>query len=95
MNIYDLKNKDLIKVNNEFKKTAFGARAKFFSISTLIALIITLMAILVYASIQEDVKAVVSLGYQVIPGVIGLTCIAQLQYGRMLREYYEAKKNNK
>ena len=86
MDIYKLKNIELIKVQTEFKKTAFGKRAKTFSIMPLFVHLFFL--ILFYFSKNTITEALYISGAFI--SLIGL-CVTQLIYGNMLKDYINKK----
>ena len=88
MNIYSLKNKELVKLQKEFKQTAFGKRAKMLSMLPTIFFIGFSIAVAI-GLINGEISQGEWLGY-IISG-IG-SCIAQLMYGNMLKDYINAKK---
>ena len=90
MNIYSLKNSELVKLQKEFKKTAFGRRAKNLSMLPTIFFIGYSVAIAI-SLIRGEVAQEQWIAY-VISG-IG-SCIAQLIYGNMLKDYINAKKED-
>lgn len=88
MNIYSLKNEELVKLQKEFKKTAFGRRAKMLSVLPTIFFIGFSIAVAIGITTGE-ISQGEWLGY-IISG-IG-SSIAQLMYGNMLKDYINAKK---
>ena len=87
MNIYSLKNKELMKLHNEFNKTAFGRRAKIFS---MIPMVLCVIFILFYTFLPSESLYT---RFGVIISLIG-TSITQLIYGNMLKDYINAKKED-
>jgi len=88
MNIYSLKNKELVNLQKEFKKTAFGRRAKMLSILPTIFFIGFSIDIAIGMTTGE-ISQGEWFGY-IVSG-IG-SCIAQLMYGNMLKDYINTKK---
>lgn len=91
-NTYELKNIEVMNIHNEFNKTGFGWRAKFFSIGPLFIGILFLIAGFIFFGIYENIEAglICALGAGI--SYIGL-CITQLQYGSLLKEYIDSKNN--
>ena len=86
MNIYTLKDKELRKLHNEFNKTAFGKRAKVFSMLPAFSLIITI--------VEDLVNNGGTLYTCFILLNLALLGVTQLIYGNMLKDYINSKKDN-
>jgi len=90
MNIYSLKNKELVKLQKEFKKTAFGRRAKMLSMLPTIFFMGFAIAVAI-GLVKGEISQGELLGY-IVSG-IG-SCIVQLMYGNMLKDYINSKKED-
>lgn len=88
--MYNLNNEEVMKVQKEFSKTSFGARAKVVSILPLI-LAITMGVIFGKYLSDDDVTNYLLSALGFIISMVGF-CIAQLQYGNMLINYVNSKK---
>lgn len=86
MNIYNMDNKELRNLHDEFNKTAFGKRAKLFSLVALVGAVLSLL----FAVNGEDA---------ILFNFFLLNCaflaVTQLQYGNMLKDYALSKKDKK
>lgn len=92
MNAFKLKNKEVVKMHDEFNKTNFGARAYFFSICPMIIGLIFLIASVSFYYFYDRLSGIIcALGFGLSYLIL---CITQLQYGKMLRDYIESKKDN-
>lgn len=91
MKSHQLKNEDLVKKADEFSKTPFGHRAKAFSLIPfcLSALCFLIFIILDFVGEVQIIAAISALGCIV---SFSIGCIAQLQYGNMLKDYIESNK---
>lgn len=88
MKIYNLKNRELIKLHKEFNKTSFGKRAKIFS--TLPLFVFILLAIFYCFATEELLSNIrISLIISLIGG-----CISQLMYGNMLKDFIDQKNDS-
>ena len=90
MNIYSLKNKELVNLQKEFKKTAFGRRAKMLSMLPTI-FFMGFSIVIAIGIITGEISLEQWIGY-IVSG-IG-SCIAQLMYGNMLKDYINSKKED-
>ena len=86
MNIYNMTDKEVCDMHDEFNKTAFGKRAKFFSILPLIGVIISL-----FFAINGE-EAVLFNFFLV---NCAFAAVTQMQYGSMLKDYVSSKKDKK
>ena len=84
-----MKNTELMKQQHEFTKTAFGIRAKIFSIIPLLIAIILFVMASTTPEGKGEIEAIYYIGCSL--AAIG-ECITQLQYGRMVNEYIKSKK---
>ena len=89
MNIYKLKINEVNELHNEFSKTDFGRRAKVFSMLPFVGAIVSLI-LLVVEDIMKD-GSYLFLGLTFLN--ISLLAISQLQYGNMLKDYAQSKKD--
>lgn len=89
MNIYKLKTNEVNELHNEFSKTDFGRRAKFFSMLPFVGAIVSLI-LFVVEDIMKD-GSYLFLGLTFLN--ISLLAISQLQYGNMLKDYAQSKKD--
>ena len=90
MNIYSLKNKELVNLQKEFKKTAFGKRAKIWSSVPVLFMIVFAFgfsASIIRDSISNELRLCFVIS------IVG-SCIAQLMYGNMLKDYINSKKED-
>ena len=89
MNIYKLKSDEVHKLHNEFNKTDFGRRAKIFAMLPLWGAVASLI-LFVIEDIAKD-------GGYLFLGLVFLNMalfgISQLQYGNMLKDYAQSKKD--
>ena len=90
MNIYSLKNKELVNLQKEFKKTVFGRRAKMLSMLPTI-FFMGFSIVIAIGIITGEISLEQWIGY-IVSG-IG-SSIAQLMYGNMLKDYINAKKED-
>ena len=86
MNIYNMSDKEIRDLHDDFNKTAFGKRAKIFSIVPLIGAIISL-----FMAINGE-EAVLFNFFLV---NCAFAAVTQMQYGAMLKEYASSKKDKK
>lgn len=89
MNIYKLKINEVNELHNEFSKTDFGRRAKVFSMLPFVGAIVSLI-LFVVEDIMKD-GSYLFLGLTFLN--ISLLAISQLQYGNMLKDYAQSKKD--
>ena len=89
MNIYKLKTNEVNELHNEFSKTDFGRRAKVFSMLPFVGAIVSLI-LFVVEDIMKD-GSYLFLGLTFLN--ISLLAISQLQYGNMLKDYAQSKKD--
>lgn len=90
MNIYSLKDSELVKLQNEFKKTAFGRRAKMLSMIPALFFIGFSIAVAINMITGEILKEQ-WVGF-IASGMIH--SIVQLMYGNMLKDYINSKKED-
>ena len=81
MELYKLSTWQVMKLDWEFIKTSFGRRAKLFSMAPAIVFIILFIRAIRGYDVNSTNLALLFLG----------TCIAQLQYGNMLKSYFSSK----
>lgn len=80
MKIYKLSTWQIMKFDWKFAKTNFGRRAKLFSFAPTIVFLILFIKDIYGYDINSTNLALLFLG----------TCIAQLQYGNMLKSYIDS-----
>lgn len=83
--MYNLNDKELRKLHNEFNKTTFGRRAKIFSMLPAVSLIFTIVEDLVNEG-GTICTCFILLNF-------ALLGISQLIYGNMLKDYIHDKKD--
>ena len=91
MNIYKLKNNEVQELHNEFNKTNFGRRAKLISMLPLIGVIVSSILFVVEDIIKDGSYLFFGLTFL----NMSLFAISQLQYGNMLKDYAQSKKDIK
>lgn len=93
MNVYKLNNKELQKYSKEFNKTPFGFKVRVFSMLpiciAIIFLLVTIINYIIYQTGLDD--PILTFSYF----SILISCVAQLQYGRYLKDYIELQKKSK
>lgn len=77
MELYNLKFRELMKLNMKFAKTQFGRRACLFALLPYIVFVIYLIRVIITGDFNSTNMILLLTG----------SCIAQLQYGNMLKEY--------
>ena len=85
MNIYKMKSKEVHKLHNEFNKTDFGRKVKIFSMLPAVSLIFTIIF-----ALANDGNTICTCFILLNLALLGIT---QLQYGNMLKEYVQSKKD--
>lgn len=89
MNIYKLKTDEVHKLHNEFNKTDFGRRANAFAMLPLVGAVVSLVLFVV-----EDILKDGSYLFLVLTFLnMSFLAISQLQYGNMLKDYAQSKKD--
>ena len=89
MNIYKLKINEVNELHNEFSKTDFGRRAKVFSMLPFVGAIVSLILFVVEDIMKDGSYLLLGLTFL----NISLLAISQLQYGNMLKDYAQSKKD--
>lgn len=89
MNIYKLTNEELTALHNEFNSTAYGKKAKFFSLVPIAGIVISLILFLV-GDVDYDSKHFLIDFMFINLSLLGVT---QLQYGNMLKDFAKTKEN--
>lgn len=82
MELYNLKFKELMKLNREFVKTQFGKRARIFSLLPSMVFAIYMVRAMITSDFNSTNMILLFLG----------ACITQFQYGNMLKDYIKSKK---
>lgn len=85
MDIYKMKSKEVHKLHNEFNKTDFGKRAKIFSMLPAVSLLITIIY-----DLANKGGIICACFIFLNLAILGIT---QLQYGNMLKDYAQSKKD--
>lgn len=86
-------NGDLMKKQREFTKTSFGIRAKTFAIFPMFVAIAFFVAALLTKDLEDSLVStlyVMGFGFSLIG-----TCIAQLLYARLLKDFITDEKKKK
>lgn len=86
MNIYNMTDKEVRDLHDEFNKTGFGRRAKIFSVLPLICAVISLLI----AINGED-----SVLFNFFLINCAFAAVTQMQYGNMLKDFTSSKKDKK
>ena len=101
--IYELNNEEISRLSKEFNNTKYGRIARLWSLTIPVSIIVVnyfiFMVLVVINAISESFNAG-SYGFDYIPLYLPWLCISvafvglgisQMQYGKMLKEYYELK----
>lgn len=86
MNIFELGNKEVRDLHDEFNKTSFGRRAKIFSVLPLVGAVISLF-------LAVSGEEAVLFNFFLIN--CAFTAVTQMQYGSMLKDFANSKKDKK
>ena len=85
-----MKDSELIKLQFEFARTPFDIRAKVFSIIPLLLFLYFIVSFFASrgGSMEQELRFILLTNACI--SLVG-TCIAQLQYGKMLNDYINAR----
>ena len=89
MNIYKLRTKEVHELHNEFNKTDFGRRAKIFAMVPEVGAVVSLILFVIEDVMKDDGYLFLGLTFL----NMSLLAISQLQYGNMLKDYAQSKKD--
>lgn len=89
MNIYKLKSDEVHNLHNEFNKTDFGRRAKAFAMMPLVGAIVCFLLFVIEDILKDGSYLFLGLTFL----NMSLLGISQLQYGNMLKDYAQSKKD--
>ena len=89
MNIYKLKTDEVQKLHNEFNKTDFGRRANVFALLPLVGAVVSLVLFVVEDILKDGSYLFLGLAFL----NMSFLAISQLQYGNMLKDYAQSKKD--
>ena len=92
MNIYKLNHNELNKLHNEFNSTSFGKRAKIFSMLPFGGVILALILVAVDVVENDGITIIGNMWLCLCFLSLSILAITQLQYGNMLKEYAQSKK---
>ncbi len=104
MNIYKMNNDEITKAHNDFNKTAYGRRAKLFSIIPIFLAYVGFAAAIILM-IADGISDIYGNGEDIFAGSgalilvvllmaalnLSIGCIVQMQYGKMLNEFVSNK----